>query len=280
MTAADTRFLGATFAMRKSGDMRYLENLAQVRKHALLGEPMPVEFFRRNLPHWQPGAVPYFLTYRLAGCIPKSVLDALKRERQRRLQSPIQDDLSPREHKNRIEKIIFAQWDSYLDGSLGRRWLKQPTIAKVIQESLYFFVGERFRLWDYVIMPNHVHVILEPKEEWTQDFDTDLDAFCDDTWNTRGILSPLMKSLKGYTGKKANRILNRRGPFWQRETYNHWIRDEDEFRRIVYYIEKNPERAGLVSQSYDWCYSSAHDRLQYALDFFTPLDSLRPAFIN
>ena len=175
---------------------------------------------------------------------------------------------------------MFAKWDKYLDQSLGACWLKEPAIAKLVRTSLYFFAGERLRLWAYVIMPNHVHVLLEPKAEWIQNFGTDLGAFCDDTRNTRGILSPIMKSLKGYTGKEANRILNKRGRFWQRETYNHWVRDEDEFRRIVYYIEKNPEKAGLVSQPHDWLYSSAYDRMKHQLDFFIPLDQLRSKFIK
>ncbi len=211
--------------------------------------------------------------------IPQSVLHELKRERQRRLRLAVPDNLSQTEYRNRIEKILFAQWDKYLDGGLGDCWLKHPTIAKIVQTSLYFFAGERFRLWAYVIMPNHVHVLLEPKAEWVQRLEAELEEFCDDTHNVRGILSPLMKSLKGYTGKEANRILNRRGSFWQRETYNHWVRDESEFRRIVYYIEKNPEKAGLVSQPQDWVYSSAHDRMKYNLaDIFTPLDELQPQF--
>jgi putative DNA methylase len=110
---------------------------------------MPVQFFRRNLPHWQPGAVPYFVTYRLAGYIPRSVLDELKRERQRRLQSPIPANLSQTEHRQRVNKIMFAQWDKYMDKSLGHCWLKQPAIAKLVQTSLYFFAGERLRLWVY-----------------------------------------------------------------------------------------------------------------------------------
>ncbi|MFQ6042010.1 MAG: transposase, partial [Candidatus Poribacteria bacterium] len=104
-----------------------------------------------------------------------------------------------------------------------------------------------------------------------------LEGFCDDRY---GILSPIMKSLKGYTGKEANRLLNRHGSFWQEESYNHWVRDEDEFRRIVYYIENNPVKARLVSQPHDWLYSSAYVRRKFHLDFFEPLDQLRSEFVQ
>jgi len=65
----------------------------------------------------------------------------------------------------------------------------------------------------------------------------------------------LLKSLKGYTAREANRLLGRTGePFWQRESYDHWVRDEAEWRRIAEYIETNPVKAGLVLQpeEYRW----------------------------
>ncbi len=68
-------------------------------------------------------------------------------------------------------------------------------------------------------------------------------------------VSKLMKSLKGYTAREANRLLGRTGiPFRQKESYDHWVRDEAEWNRIARYIENNPVRAGLVSvpQAYRW----------------------------
>jgi REP element-mobilizing transposase RayT len=86
-------------------------------------------------------------------------------------------------------------------------------------------------------MANHVHMLITPK----------IDP------------SRMMQSLKGYTARESNRLLNRTGdPFWQSESYDHWIRDEAEFDRIRRYIEENPVHAGLASTPGQHRWSSAH----------------------
>jgi len=86
-------------------------------------------------------------------------------------------------------------------------------------------------------MANHVHVLLTP----------------------RVSASKLQQSLKGFTTRAANQILGRTGgPFWQRESYVHWVRDQTEFRCIVTYMEKNPVRAGIVARAEDYRWPSAH----------------------
>lgn len=79
-------------------------------------------------------------------------------------------------------------------------------------------------------MANHVHVLLLPLSEPGR----------------------LLQSLKGFTAKLANRVLGRIGePFWQKESYDHWVRNEGEWRRIATYIEENPVRAGIVVRAED-----------------------------
>jgi putative transposase len=88
-------------------------------------------------------------------------------------------------------------------------------------------------------MAKHIHVLLLP------------------------LTSPslLLKSLKGATAREANRVLNRTGEqFWQRESYDHWVRNEREWNRIAAYIERNPVKAGLVSSAEDYPWSSANPR--------------------
>ena len=73
-------------------------------------------------------------------------------------------------------------------------------------------------------------------------------------------LSAIMHSLKSYTAHEANKLLGRTGPFWQHESYDHWVRDEGELDRIVAYINANPIKAGLAARAHEFLWCSAHDR--------------------
>ena len=93
-----------------------------------------------------------------------------------------------------------------------------------------------YHLYAWAIMPNHVHVILQPRIE----------------------LPSVMRWLKGRTGRKANRILGRTGaPFWQDESFDHWIRSDQELCELIEYVEQNPVKAGLVLAAEQWPWSSA-----------------------
>ncbi len=101
-----------------------------------------------------------------------------------------------------------------------------------------------YQLGAFAIMANHVHVLLLP----------------------RIPPSRLLKSLKGYTAHEANRMLGRTGePFWQRESYDHWVRNEEEWGRIAAYIGNNPVKAGLVSSAEQYRWSSAHETWRQSL---------------
>ncbi len=107
-------------------------------------------------------------------------------------------------------------------------------------------------------MPNHVHLVLLPIES-----DEPHDESRSEIGDRDDGISPLSKfmhSLESYTAHEANKCLGRQGAFWQRESYDHWIRDDDELERIVQYVQNNPVKAGRVSRPEDWYWSSCHDR--------------------
>lgn len=116
----------------------------------------------------------------------------------------------------------------------GPTFLKQPVIAGFVIQSLqYGSAIEHYDLHSWVIMPNHVHLLLTPHAK----------------------ASRLLNSLKSATAKRANLELRRTGqPFWQDESYDHLVRDDAEFGRIRKYIENNPVVAGLVGtpEQYPW----------------------------
>jgi putative DNA methylase len=84
--------------------------------------------------------------------------------------------------------------------------------------------------------------------------------FLDERLDSSGPLSEIMHSLKSYTANKINRFLQRAGQLWQHESYDHWVRDEEELERIILYVAWNPVKANLVTKPYEWYFSSAHDR--------------------
>lgn len=116
-------------------------------------------------------------------------------------------------------------------------YLRQPEIAQVVVDAIHKGVDlGHYRLGAWVVMANHVHLLIEP------------------------AIAPerLMKSLKGVTAREANRLLGRTGePFWQKESYDHWVRNTNEFLKIKTYIENNPVKAGLVREPKDYAWSSA-----------------------
>ena len=222
-------------------------------------------FFRRNLPHWQPSGATFFITYRLAGTLPRSVLDEMQKERRRLQALPCKPGYSEDEWNLRIEKKVFALWDKCLDKDRSLEWLLEPRIAKIVQENLYHHAGTKYSLWAYVIMPNHVHVVLQPDEIWAKRFQADDSRM---TSYEKGSLSAILHSLRSYTAKEANKVLGQTGRFWQAEAYDHWVRDNGELRRIIRYVENNSVQAGLAKTPEDWRYSSAYDRVQGSLGPF------------
>jgi putative DNA methylase len=218
---------------------------------------------RRNLPHWYvPGAM-HFVTYRLVGTIPVEILHNLREKRDALLKRR-PPGLTPAQGQERAHKQFFAGYDHYLDQQRAITWLAQPRVAAMTRSNLYHHEGSKYHLLAYCVMPNHVHVLLQPIAADLAEAGPSLQAAFatggDELEDSRSPLSSIMHSLKSYTAHQANAILGRSGAFWQHESYDHWVRDEDELERIVAYIVANPVKAGLVKEPHQWFFCSAHDR--------------------
>jgi putative DNA methylase len=150
-------------------------------------------------------------------------------------------------------------------------------VAALIRGNLYHHNGHKYRLLAYVVMPNHVHVLFQPltvatggppvanptagePPAATSFTGPRAEGFSDEVLDGLSHLASIMHSLKSYTAHKANDLLGRSGPFWQAESYDRWVRDDDELERIIQHIAWNPVKARLVSQPHEWFFSSAHDR--------------------
>lgn len=177
------------------------------------------EYYQRRLPHWQPEGADVFVTWRLHGTL-------------------------PHEHGLFIGPSaghVFVAMDRELGrAATGPRWLEGERIAQCVVDALKY--GEReLKLYDlhtWVVMANHVHVLIHPHAE----------------------LARITKAVKNFSARRANEILGRTGePFWHAESYDHWVRNEQEFNKVIGYIESNPVAAGLVEKPEDWPWSSAFE---------------------
>jgi type I restriction enzyme R subunit len=210
------------------------------------------KFRRRQLPHWDiPGAT-YFITACLNKSLPaQGVVDLRNLEdRLRGQQRPAA--MSEKEWQNHKWKLIFRRCDEWLDTSPQVSHLRDERLARVVQDSLYFFAGEHYDLIAYVIMPSHFHWLFRPSDVWV--------AELGDLADERSPRERIMHSVQSYSGRTCNGLLRETGPFWQTESYDHVVRDEEELERIRDYIELNPVHRGWVTCREQWRFSSAFDR--------------------
>jgi len=204
-------------------------------------------FRRRNLPHWDVPGGTYFLTFCLAGSLPASGLPAIgNRWRALALGDP-PPGVSVVDWQRTCAALAFRETDRLLDIAPAIRWLADPRIASVVESSLRYRDGNEYRLIAYVIMPSHCHVVIATA----------------DAPGLRIADVPrerVTRSLKRYTARECNRLLGRRGEFWQPESYDRVVRNDAELERIVRYVERNPVKAGLCVSPEDWEFSSARRR--------------------
>jgi len=232
----------------------------------------PETVTRRNLPHWyMPGAA-QFVTYRLHGSLPRAALEELQSRKEAMLKRKPPPGLSPAQYHERVHKQLFALHDQWLDRSQSD-CLSDPRVAAVIRANLYHHNDAKYHLMAYCVMPNHVHVLFQPVDVATGGSAVD-SAKGDTTTGEPPVatmligeqgdehspLARIMHNLKSYTAHEANKLLKRTGTFWQAESYDHWVRDDDELERIVDYIRANPVKAGLVERPEHWFWCSCHDR--------------------
>ncbi len=139
----------------------------------------------------------------------------------------------------RSESILIAR-ETEPPLRLGSCVLARPEVAELIQHALRHFHGQRYYLSAWCVMPNHVHAVVTPNDGWE--------------------LSVILHSWKSFTAHRANKVLKRRGTFWERESFDHLIRTFEHFEAFIHYIENNPVEAHLCQAPEDWAWSSARLR--------------------
>jgi putative transposase len=175
---------------------------------------------RGYLPHFDAPNVIQSITFRLADSLPASI------ELRRAL------EIVPDRPDARLQRL-----ESLLDAGRGACALRDPRAARIVEDALLYLDGQRYRLLAWVVMPNHVHMLIEIIEGHS--------------------LSGIMQSLKVRTARECNRLLGTSGRFWEPEYYDRMIRNERHLSNVILYIHSNPVVAGLVSEPQLWPFGSA-----------------------
>lgn len=187
---------------------------------------------RGRLPHWETDQAVYFVTFRLADSLPAKVLSAYLSERDDIIRSArsLGRELTAAEVA-RLDRLHGERVESYLDSGAGACHLRDPRVAGLVKQALLYFHAQRYRLVAWCVMPNHVHVVLRQLPGHG--------------------LAEVLHSWKSFTASKANALLGLSGAFWQHEYYDHLVRDEAEYYRVINYVLDNPVKAGLTD--WPWC---------------------------
>ena len=192
-----------------------------------------------HLPHWEQEDSTYFITWRTADSIPKQRAEYWHRLRAEWLRdhgiSPDdsnwrrQVEVLPEEVRKEFRRFSRAL-DEEMDACHGECLLKQRDCAAIISDALRYFEGERYLLGDFVVMPNHVRVLVGGMP--------------------RDAMKGQVKSWKRWSALGINKRLSRRGRFWQSESFDHLVRSQAAFDRFRRYIAENPVKAGLREGEY------------------------------
>lgn len=182
-----------------------------------------VGFRNRHLPHWQLDSGFYFVTWRLADSLPQTKLHAWMDEKRAwlKLHPRPWDRETQIEYRDRFPSRI----EDWLDSGYGSCLLRETQCATIVSDAIRYFDGERYDVASFVVMPNHVHVLLQ----------------------LRGThqIQTVIGRLKSYTALQINRKLSREGPLWQQENWDRILRGAADLSRCFQYIKANPSKAGL-----------------------------------
>lgn len=228
--------------------------------HHAMKSPIPFRAFDERaavriyhhgtLPHWRQDGCTYFVTFRLADSLPHSVVAKLKEKRNqwliRHQINPLsnnwRDELSrlPDEERREYERQMAKALNTELDVGYGSCVLRTPEISAIAASGLEHHHGTGMWTGDYIIMPNHVHALLTPLAPHT--------------------LEDVLKSIKGRTAIDINRAIDSKGKLWQRDSYEHIVRNVEQLRAFQTYIRDNPTEPNLKAGEY------RHSNAEYTID--------------
>ena len=207
----------------------------------------------------------FFVTFRLADSLPQCIVRKLKKEMEveiERLKKKLPDHNLPLLRD--IRKRHFGKYDHQLDKhSYGACFLRQNPAAEILQAKLHEYDGNFYELFAYSIMPNHAHILFNSAIQ----LDDNQDRLTNEALENYVQLDKVMQRIKGGSAHSINRLLNRTGKFWAKDSYDHYVRNEKELINIAVYTLQNPVKAGLSENWESWPFHYCKPQLRDHLLF-------------
>ena len=180
---------------------------------------------RGYLPHLDAAGIIQHVTFHLADSLPQDAIERCMEQ---------SDALPP----NAKQRVCRERLNDLLDAGIGSCFLRDPQCAQIVRDALWFGDGVRYQLLAFVVMPNHVHALIETRNDWP--------------------VGKLVQTWKRHTSKHFDAVgIFAKKPYWQRDYWDRFVRDQSQLEAVVAYIECNPVAAGLVDTPDAWRWSSA-----------------------
>jgi REP-associated tyrosine transposase len=213
--------------------------------HSMLGAPFDANgdllIHEHCRPHWSQSGAVVFITFRTYDSIPREVIQRWEQEKREWLcqrgvdsgghWSTIVPTLSEKDRAE-FQATFNRTREVFLDSCHGRCLLKRPELSKIVAESLLHFDGQRYRMGDFVVMPNHVHLLA--------------------AFPSAQMMKEQCDSWLHYTAFRINQTVGEKGKFWQEEPFDHLVRNAKQYDYPRHYIADNPRKAGLKLGEYHY----------------------------
>ena len=188
----------------------------------------------KKIPHWDQADCVQFITFRLADSLPQSKLQEYRLTKSQWLESHPKpwDTQTQKEY----DKTFTAVMDKWIDAGYGECILKDKRVRDILTDVIMHYDGDQYVIHAYVIMPNHVHVLMTPTDGNT--------------------VKEIVGDWKKFSSRGINKMLNRQGRLWERESFDHLVRDAAGYTNTLSYIEGNPEN---LPQEWYSLYSPARE---------------------
>jgi putative transposase len=219
-----------------------MQTIRRLRKPAVSASFRPFsdlqtpEKRRRNLPHWEVPGATYFITLHLADSLPAGVLREFDIAcaawlRAHQVSHRRQVRLLAEEAQQEFQRLFSAREERWLDTGRGCCALRNSSCRAFVLEALCSFDGNRYALDAWVVMPNHVHALVQPFNGWA--------------------MATIAASWKKFSARRINATLGKAGQFWRTEMFDYIVRDRDQLERFRRYISDNPIKARLSAGEYE-----------------------------